>query len=138
MERKMESGQIFQALELKTQGKYSNDKKVGIWLTISEGGNIIEQFDYDLNKKLPPKLSFQLHYPGKAREDGTEGRVIVSFLVNQDCSITDMKVIKSLSAECDKAALDAMLEYAIVFKRYNDETTCEAGIQKQIINFILH
>ena len=46
-----------------------------------------------------------LRYPDKAREKGVEGICVVEFAVNQDGSISDFKVIKSLDPDCDQEAL---------------------------------
>jgi protein TonB len=46
-----------------------------------------------------------LHYPAIAREDGIEGRVIVSFIVNTAGEIEGAKVVKSIGGGCDKEAL---------------------------------
>jgi periplasmic protein TonB len=46
-----------------------------------------------------------IKYPRKARFDETEGRVVVGFVVERDGSITDIKVVRSLSPECDAEAI---------------------------------
>ncbi|MEO7212259.1 energy transducer TonB [Mucilaginibacter sp.] len=58
--------------------------------------------------KLLKFLSKNLKYPEKAREDNVQGRVIVSFVVERDGTLTGIKVIKSLSAETDAEALRLM------------------------------
>lgn len=53
-------------------------------------------------------LAQNLEYPVKAQEQGIQGRVIVKFVVEKDGSIGETKIGKSLSPECDKAAIDAV------------------------------
>lgn len=50
-------------------------------------------------------LSKNLNYPKKAIRNGTEGKVYVQFIVNTDGSLTDLKVLKGISPECDQEAL---------------------------------
>ena len=40
-----------------------------------------------------------------AEENGVQGRVIVSFVVERDGSITDVKVVKSVDQALDKEAM---------------------------------
>ena len=50
-------------------------------------------------------LAGNVKYPEKAKADGTEGRVLVSFVVEKDGSVTDAKVMRSVSDEVDAEAL---------------------------------
>ena len=50
-------------------------------------------------------LSNNIKYPVKCQENGIQGRVIVSFIVERDGSISNMKVIKSIHPELDKEAI---------------------------------
>ena len=49
-------------------------------------------------------LSKNIKYPAVAEENGVQGRVIVTFVVERDGSITDVKVIKSVDPSLDKEA----------------------------------
>ena len=46
-----------------------------------------------------------IKYPTIAQENGTQGRVIVQFVVNRDGSIVDAKVVRSVDPYLDKEAL---------------------------------
>ena len=46
-----------------------------------------------------------MKYPAIAKEKGTQGRVIVQFVVNRDGSIVDAKVVRSVDPYLDKEAL---------------------------------
>ena len=46
-----------------------------------------------------------MKYPAIARRMGIEGSVFVSFVVDKEGSISDLKVIKGISAECDQEAI---------------------------------
>lgn len=50
-------------------------------------------------------LSKNVKYPVIAIETGVYGRVVISFLVERDGSITDVKVMKSVDASLDKEAV---------------------------------
>lgn len=49
-------------------------------------------------------LSKNIRYPAVAEENGVQGRVIVTFVVERDGSITDVKVAKSVDPSLDKEA----------------------------------
>ena len=49
-------------------------------------------------------LNKSIKYPVVAEENGIQGRVIVSFIVERDGSITDVKVVKSVDSSLDKEA----------------------------------
>ncbi len=49
-------------------------------------------------------LSSHIKYPTIAEENGVQGRVIVTFVVERDGSITDVQVVKSVDPSLDKEA----------------------------------
>ena len=49
-----------------------------------------------------------LQYPAMAQENGTQGRVVLQFVVTKNGSIGEVKVVRSLSPECDQAAIKAV------------------------------
>jgi protein TonB len=50
-------------------------------------------------------LSKSIRYPAVARENGTQGRVIVSFVCERDGSLTDVKVARGIGDGCDEEAV---------------------------------
>jgi TonB family protein len=46
-----------------------------------------------------------IKYPEMSKEQGIQGKVIVNFIVHEDGNITSVKVVKSLSKECDAEAI---------------------------------
>lgn len=50
-------------------------------------------------------LSNNIQYPAKAREEGTQGRVTMQFVVNRDGSISDAQVLRGVDPNLDKEAL---------------------------------
>ncbi|WP_212128278.1 energy transducer TonB, partial [Bacteroides pyogenes] len=50
-------------------------------------------------------LAKNIKYPTIAQENGTQGRVIVQFVVNRDGSIVDAKVVRPVDPYLDKEAL---------------------------------
>ena len=97
---------------------YKNGKKAGIWTESIEKGQVILRYDHDKQMHLEPIFNLNIKYPAKARENNVEGEVIVSYLVNSDCSISNVRISKSLSKECDDAVLNKM---AIIAKYYQNQ-----------------
>ena len=74
-----------------------------------------EQEIFDVVEKMPEfpggqaalmsYLSKNIKYPTIAQENGTQGRVIVQFVVNKDGSIVDAKVVRSVDPYLDKEAI---------------------------------
>jgi protein TonB len=54
------------------------------------------------------QLQKNLIYPEFARKDGVAGKVVVEVIFNDEGQIEDMKVIESVSHDCDKEALRAI------------------------------
>jgi TonB family protein len=50
-------------------------------------------------------LNTHIHYPGFARENNIEGRVLVKFVVNKSGKVSDAVVLKGINKGCDKEAL---------------------------------
>ena len=50
-------------------------------------------------------LSKNLKYPPQAKEQGTQGRVYVTFVVERDGSITDIKVLRDIGSGCGEEAI---------------------------------
>lgn len=50
-------------------------------------------------------LNANLKYPASAQKAKIEGKVVAQFLVNEDGSITDVKLTKKLHPQCDNEAL---------------------------------
>ena len=74
-----------------------------------------ENLTVELKKIVMPKypgglaecmkfLSKNIRYPKKARENGTQGRVVVQFVVDKDGSIDDIKIVKGVSWELNDEA----------------------------------
>ena len=56
------------------------------------------------NAALMEYLQQNVKYPVVAQENGVQGRVVVSFVVEKDGSITDVKVVRSVDPSLDKEA----------------------------------
>ena len=50
-------------------------------------------------------LGKKIKYPSMARRAGVEGKVIVSFVVDKDGSLTDIQVLRGIGYGCDEEAL---------------------------------
>ena len=50
-------------------------------------------------------LGKNIHYPAIARENNVQGRVVLTFVVERDGSLTDIKVLRSLGSGTDEEAV---------------------------------
>jgi protein TonB len=50
-------------------------------------------------------LTHTIHYPAKAREHNIQGKVFISFIVEKDGSLSDIKIVRSVSEDLDAEAL---------------------------------
>lgn len=50
-------------------------------------------------------LSSKINYPEEALKKNIQGRVVLTYVVERDGSISDIQVVKSVSPECDKEAI---------------------------------
>jgi protein TonB len=57
--------------------------------------------DFNLNEYL----EHNLHYPEAARMANIQGRVLLSFIINEDGSISGVQVVRGIGGECDQEAL---------------------------------
>ena len=57
------------------------------------------------NAALMSWLSSNIHYPPVAEENGIQGRVVVSFVVEPDGSITNVQVVRGVDPSLDKEAV---------------------------------
>ena len=55
-------------------------------------------------------LSKNTHYPAATKRDGIQGRVVVSFIVEPDGSISNAKLVRSIDANLDQEALRVVSE----------------------------
>ena len=53
-------------------------------------------------------VASNLKYPEEAIKNKTEGRVVLMFVVEKDGSVGEVRVVTSLSPECDQAAVEAV------------------------------
>jgi protein TonB len=49
-----------------------------------------------------------LRYPETAKKAGIQGKTFIEFIINKDGTLSDFKVLKSLSPECDAEAVRAI------------------------------
>ena len=49
-----------------------------------------------------------LDYPASAKDSGIEGKVFVRVIIDETGTVTETSILKSVSEDCDKAAMDAI------------------------------
>ncbi len=54
-------------------------------------------------------LGKNVRYPAKMRDEGVQGRVIISFIVERDGELSDVRVVRGVADEIDKEALRVVL-----------------------------
>ncbi len=62
-------------------------------------------------RKMLEHIYSNLEYPQKAIDSGTEGMAVISFVIQEDGSLSDIKLLRSVSPECDSAALKVINEF---------------------------
>ncbi|MFT4800714.1 MAG: TonB family protein [Flavobacteriales bacterium] len=80
------------------QEKIENDKKPKVVSIVETEakypGGLFHEF-----------IGANLKYPEKARNEGVQGRVLISFTVNTDGSLSNVKVLRGIGAGCDEEAI---------------------------------
>ncbi|HVV55611.1 MAG TPA: TonB family protein [Mucilaginibacter sp.] len=56
-------------------------------------------------EKFYAYLQKNMHYPAIARENNVQGKVYVTFVVEKDGSLTDIKVLRGIGSGCDEEAV---------------------------------
>lgn len=57
-------------------------------------------------KALMQYIKDNTYYPKEMCEGAAQGRVMVGFVINEDGSISDVKILRSLTPECDEVAVE--------------------------------
>ena len=93
------AGEVLKAKEVIAQPEPPKEEETKVFDVVEEmpqfPGGPSALFEY---------LSKNIKYPVIAEENGVQGRVIVTFVVERDGSITDVKVVKSVDPSLDKEA----------------------------------
>lgn len=55
-------------------------------------------------------ISTNLQYPPKARKKNIQGRVVLTFVLNKDGSVSDVQVVKGIGGGCDEEAVRLVSE----------------------------
>jgi protein TonB len=101
-ERLLQAKEISQ--KLASQGKEAEDQKL-----TDENKNVEENFLKERLSVISNIVQRHINYPPIARRMGWEGKVLVSFVLEPNGDIRDLKVLKSCGYEVlDKEALDAI------------------------------
>ena len=85
-------------------------------------------FAQDKNVETPtPKggietLMHNVVYPEQARKSGVQGVVVVKATIDETGKVVSAEVVKSLSKECDQAAIDAVRKTEFTAGRVEGKT----------------
>jgi TonB family protein len=80
-----------------------DDKKAAVHKSVTESGH----FPGD-NEAIYQYLAKTIHYPAKARENNIQGKVFISFVIEEDGELTDIKVLRGIGGGCDEEAVKAI------------------------------
>lgn len=117
-------GQLIVSIKLKKDNSFRVMRRIifivlSILVTLSINAQSeathVEEKVYDVVEEMPQfpggpsalfeYLSNNLQYPVVAEENGVQGRVIVTFIVEKDGSISNAKVVKVVDPSLDKEAI---------------------------------
>jgi protein TonB len=59
-------------------------------------------------EKMGEFIGENLKYPSRARDNQTEGKVVLTFVVNETGGISDIKVLRDIGDGCGQAAIDVI------------------------------
>ena len=122
---------------LQSTGAYDKGKKTGLWLQSRENGEVLEKYDYTTRQRQTPDIRIPVHYPPKARKAGIQGTVKIEYRLQADCSVTETRVIQSVSADCDREAMKNLLKLYGYLKKYGPANGCEAKMDTFVVKFNL-
>lgn len=105
IKEKLPEGVTIKEIKGRESGYTNNTPASGDIYTVTE---IIPQFPGGRNMMMR-YLASKIDYPDKARKEGIEGTVYVTFVVEKDGAISNAKVLRGFDEECDKVALDAVM-----------------------------
>lgn len=87
-------------VEVKVQEEEEDDSERVIFTVVEQSS----EFPGGVSK-LNEFLASNIKYPAQARETGTQGIVYVTFVVEKDGSITDIKVLRDIGSGCGEEAI---------------------------------
>lgn len=102
-------------------GRKISDKKVGIWRTTFENGQVIKGFDYDRNIALETQIRVPVRYPDLARTNEVEGTVKIQIQLNEHCEVESLTVVGKLGYGCDEEALKVVKKLIALTRTYAPE-----------------
>ena len=113
--------------QISHKGCYQNGELVGDWAIYNRAGELIDKinYDFDINETNKPYhdnndidemaefvgkdfrkyLASEIVYPPRANKYYLQGKVYVQFLINEDGSISNALVVRTLDKDLDKEAL---------------------------------
>jgi len=106
------------------EGRYSDDKKIGIWKTLLENGKVIKQFDFDKNVSLATIVNVRWKYPPEATKKGIEGPVKVK-VSYKNCEPINFQILEDIGFGCGNAVIQSLKEKRQLEKKYGVTGTCD-------------
>ena len=103
------------------KGRKTADSRVGIWYWYYENEEVIAGFDYDKKAKIDVEIRVDVYYPAIERENEREGIVKVLIKFDDDCEVSEVKVIESLSQGCDEQAVKGVRRMCELQRLYDKE-----------------
>jgi hypothetical protein len=120
------------------EGRYTKDKKTGIWKTYIEDGKVTKLFDFGSNIELTPIVRTGWKYPAEARRNGVEGTVTIK-VTYINCEPLTYEILKDIGYGCGNAAIESLNERRQLEKKYGVAST-KCGTNDEVLDcrFELH
>jgi hypothetical protein len=116
-------------------GFYIDGKKTGIWKKVKrvQAGYVHEFYDYSNKTLFEPEFIVELAHPSYASVNEMDEEVVLSFNVKKDCTIENLKVIKSKGG-CDEEAKRKISHLYELNKKYRCLCEEKSIIEKVVFN----
>lgn len=106
---------------------YGSNEEMPVFPDCEEAGDSRKSKQECTRQKLVEYIYGNLIYPAEAKAKKIEGMAVVQFYINEDGSMSDIKLVRDIEAGCGQAALDVVnslsnLETQDTIITFNDQT----------------
>jgi protein TonB len=116
---------LFTIISIQAQSSFAlanNDAKIDSYTSVKNDISLVEVEENKfrkVEKLVLEKMQSEVEFPELAYQFGVEGTVLLQFTF--DGKIKDLKVLKSVGAGCDKAAIKALENFPKLYKEFGGE-----------------
>lgn len=125
--------EVIKEESIKKESKKPKETKEEIKESNTASNHTKEKIYIDNNlEKISQLLSDNLYYPRRARKRGITGKVLVSFKILQDGTVSSIKIISSKSEILSKAATKTINDLSGKFPKPSKDLTIEIPIEYRL------